>query len=192
MAQILLDSQILLQRLTYGGSISPASVGGHEYMGGNAMNITGDFAINFTGTSLTLYGQYRERTSLKAPPLSMQVIIDDTAATEVQILLSPTIGPIYSSATLGDSDHIIKFQGLTETIVDYCTVELGRNTTLTGVRSLIVDDIDPSIDYGHSDWTTNTNDIFSSLPGTSVKYTRPPYGNSFTQTKSGFAEFKFN
>ncbi|KAG6816469.1 hypothetical protein H0H87_005829 [Tephrocybe sp. NHM501043] len=153
---------------------------GSQYMGGKARIVIGNYTVNFTGTSLSLFGIYQAEH-----PVLFQAIVDDGKPRNIQYdVTTSLVDVIYTSLILEDSDHTIKFVGSPNATIDYYTSEIGNNTALLG-KKLIVDATDPSITYT-GNWWTNTSSII-----TDDGAVRLPWANSTLQTNESDSSVTF-
>lgn len=66
----------------------------------------------------------------------------------------------YQSPTLSEGKHTIHVDGLAGTALDYATITVGQNTSLSG-KKIIVDNDDPAVHYS-GNWIRNTSEF---VPG---------------------------
>ncbi|KAG6829842.1 hypothetical protein H0H87_009964, partial [Tephrocybe sp. NHM501043] len=145
------------------------------------------YTLNFSGTSLTLFG------TCATPTFNARV--DSGEVTQIWLRPEDTHGTVmafYTSPHLEDSVHSVEFDfGSSDVaLLDYATVGVGNRTSLDG-KTMIVDENDPSIIYGGK-WSKNSSSIWGNTPLNK----RMPFGGSTSQvtdyTESATVVFVFN
>ncbi|KAG6917185.1 hypothetical protein DXG01_003528 [Tephrocybe rancida] len=179
--KILLDDAGLTE-----GASNYAFVSSLKYIGRSAVILSGDFTVNFTGTSLSLFGELTQRPN----PGFYYVVVDGGVRVKISssgALRGVAAGQSYTSPALADSAHSITFLDFPKSTIDYATVDIGTNTPLLG-NALIVDDKDPSISYV-GQWSDNTGRLSSNIVGS-----RFPVGGSMMEsnTNQSSATFHFS
>ncbi|KAG6845348.1 hypothetical protein H0H93_016112, partial [Arthromyces matolae] len=192
MATILLDDNALSQHVVsvVRGGWHTNDEMGSIFVGGSAI-VVGvthvSFTINFTGTSIALYGHLLQ-DEVPANDTINGVFVDTWTATNIFLPRNNTIDLWYQSPKLSDTNetHNVTFQDFPTMLIDYAVVSAGRDTILTG-QGLLVDNTDPAIAY-QGRWVSRTG-IITAANDTA----RVPVGGSIYQTndRTASAVFQF-
>ncbi|KAG6836804.1 hypothetical protein H0H93_003050 [Arthromyces matolae] len=190
MASILLDDIALTQHLVSisGGDWHTADETGSIYLGGSAIVVGVThvvFTLNFTGTSISLYGRVLS-DDFPTNDTVNGVVIDTWTSTTITLRQDNIVDLWYQSPILPDTNdtHTITFDDFPTMLIDYAVVSAGSKTILTG-QTLLVDNTDPAIAY-QGDWRTSTA-IVAAANATS----RAPVGGSICETTDGKASAVF-
>ncbi|KAG6849070.1 hypothetical protein H0H93_011524 [Arthromyces matolae] len=190
MASILLDDIALTQHLVSisGGDWHTADENGSIYLGGSAIVVGVThvvFTLNFTGTSIALYGHVLS-DDFPTNDTVNGVVIDTWTSTTISLRQDNTIDLWYQSPILPDTNdtHTITFDDFPTMLIDYAVVSAGSETILTG-QTLLVDNTDPAIAY-QGDWRTST-----AIVAAANATTRTPVGGSIYETIDGKASAVF-
>ncbi|KAG6917698.1 hypothetical protein DXG01_001468 [Tephrocybe rancida] len=182
MPNILIDDQELATNHHVGTFVN-TDLG--PFLGGTASYFEKfeNFTFNFTGVSISFYGQQEDTTSN-----SFQVVVDDGEPANVTFTASTAqLYVFYASHFLENSLHKVVFISLPRITIDYALVGVEDSTPLLG-HNVIVGSNDPAIKYRGA-WFKNSSVLLDSTSS----FSRTPFGNSTAQTtdKSDSFEFEF-